>query len=284
MGEPERSGEGGGEGTPDVNVSGEEERTPLIDRIRARRAEREAARGSVGDSGTPEPAVGSDREAERGGSPGEAPGVGSRPAGDRGHEGSDGTPGGVHREAGLGSERPRPSDAGPGEGDEPASPEEVKPKRGRGRPRKEVSEPSKEKPKLEIVPKITKEDRGGWAENLKTLTEKEAKDLLKPFSSALAEIGKYVDEVISITNADAAQAKIWSTITRDEWEVVAAMLIEDGKKSGIIAVAVRATASAYTRLQVGLIVLPRLYETYAFYADHGGFKLFPGLSQKGGSE
>lgn len=144
-----------------------------------------------------------------------------------------------------------------------------------------MSEPSKEKPKLEIVPKITKEDRGGWAENLKTLTEKEAKDLLKPFSSALAEIGKYLDEVMSITNADAAQAKIWSTITKEEWDVVAAMLIEDGKQSGIIAVAVRATASAYTRLQVGLIVLPRLYETYAFYADHGGFKLFPGLSAKG---
>lgn len=129
-----------------------------------------------------------------------------------------------------------------------------------------------------------KGERGKWSENLQALTDKEAKDLLKPFASALSEIGRYVDEVISITNGDAAKAKIWSTISKDEWEVVAAMLIEDGKKSGIIAVAVRATASAYTRLQVGLIVLPRLYETYAFYADHGGFKLFPQLDNKGGKK
>ena len=146
---------------------------------------------------------------------------------------------------------------------------------------KEAQPEKKPKPKLEIVPSSPgKDQKESWASNLKTLTDKEAKELREPFVKALSTMGTYVDEVITITNKEMAKAKIWSTITRDEWEVVADMLLADGKKSGVIATAVRATATAYLRLQVGLITLPRVYQTWMFYADHGGFKLFPSVEGK----
>ena len=126
-----------------------------------------------------------------------------------------------------------------------------------------------------------KDKKESWASNLKKLTDKEAKDLAVPLAKTLQTLGGYVDEVITFTNAEQAKAKIWSTITFDEWKIIADMLIEDGKKSGIIATAIRGTVSAYQRLQAGLIIGPRLWETYQFYAEHGGFKLFPAMkSQK----
>lgn len=99
-------------------------------------------------------------------------------------------------------------------------------------------------------------------------------------AKTLQTLGKYVDELISLTNSKKAQAKIWGTITLDEWMIIADMLVEDGKKSGIVATAIRATVTAYLRLQAGLIILPRVWETYQFYADNGGFKLFPGLREE----
>lgn len=101
-----------------------------------------------------------------------------------------------------------------------------------------------------------------------------------PLAKTLQTLAGYADEVISFTNSEQAEAKIWRKITLDEWKIIADMLIEDGKKSGVIATAIRGMVSAYQRLQAGLIIGPRLWETYQFYADHGGFKLFPALSKE----
>ena len=124
-----------------------------------------------------------------------------------------------------------------------------------------------------------KKEKSSWAENLKKLSDKEARDLSVPLAKSLQTLGGYADEVISFTNGDQAEAKIWRKITLDEWKIIADMLIEDGKRSGVIATAIRGLVSAYQRLQAGLILGPRLWETYQFYADHGGFKIFPGLSK-----
>lgn len=148
-------------------------------------------------------------------------------------------------------------------------------------PAKEAGEDKPSKPKLEIVPSPPEkeEKKSSWADNLKPLSVKEAKDLALPLAKTLQTIGGYVDEVITFTNGEQAEAKIWRKITLDEWQIIADMLIEDAKKSGIIATAIRGTVSAYQRLQAGLIIGPRLWETYQFYADHGGFKLFPALGK-----
>lgn len=105
-----------------------------------------------------------------------------------------------------------------------------------------------------------------------------------PLAKTLKTIGGYADEVITFTNGDQAEARIWRKITLDEWQIIADMLIEDGKKNGVIATAIRGTVSAYQRLQAGLILGPRLWETYQFYADHGGFKIFPGLKKSKSKE
>lgn len=112
----------------------------------------------------------------------------------------------------------------------------------------------------------------------KALTEKESKELRPRMVLVLQTVFRYMDFGITATNKAHAEAYIWQTIDPNDCETIAGLLVESGKRSPIMAVAVRKLSLSYKYMQVGIITLPRFLQTYKFYMENGGF-LMPGFGQ-----
>lgn len=84
---------------------------------------------------------------------------------------------------------------------------------------------------------------------------------------------KYADQFITMTNAEKAEAKIWSMIDDEDIAVLVSVVMDGAKQSKILATGVRKITKQYRLLRIGLITAPKLYETAAFYKLHGGFVL-----------
>ena len=108
-----------------------------------------------------------------------------------------------------------------------------------------------------------------------TLTEKEAKDMLPKLMKALETVFEYADTFITHTNRKTKEAKIWSSIDKEDLEILAEEMIDSAKRSKIVATATRKVVAAHRMLRVGLITLPRFIQTYKHYTKNGGFMLFP---------
>jgi hypothetical protein len=91
---------------------------------------------------------------------------------------------------------------------------------------------------------------------------------------ALHTIFKYVDHGITATNAEKATAVIWSDIDDEDLTVLVEVIVDSGKKSRIVATAVKQVVKANNMLRIGVITAPRFIQTAKFYSDHGGF-VFP---------
>ena len=110
----------------------------------------------------------------------------------------------------------------------------------------------------------------------KPLTQKEANELLPKMKDIIKAFGKYMDQGITQTNRERAEAKIWRTLDAEEIDVIATHLVEMAQGSKLVATAVRRVTNGWRLLQLGLITGPRFWQTVAFYREHGGFALFGG--------
>ena len=102
----------------------------------------------------------------------------------------------------------------------------------------------------------------------------EVEDLKELLTDAVLAYADGLDGLISRTNADRAEAEIWSTITRAEAATIAQPIVDLGQKYAQFAFIARQMARSYTGMKIGLITVPRFFETMAFYAQHGGFMLW----------
>lgn len=103
----------------------------------------------------------------------------------------------------------------------------------------------------------------------KPLSASEAHDLKEQLIDLLGQGLEDSDKLISHTNADKAQASIWSTVDDREIEILADAWIEWGKSSAQGAKVVKLIVNQWKKYQVAIILGPRFLETFNFYAEHG---------------
>lgn len=102
------------------------------------------------------------------------------------------------------------------------------------------------------------------------LSVTEAKLMRGPLINALGELCDRIDDIMTHTNRNGAQADCWGTISADELAILADVLLAVAQRSGRAAFAVRGIVSAARYLEVGLILGPRFVATVQFYAQNGG--------------
>ncbi|HLZ25046.1 MAG TPA: hypothetical protein VKQ30_23235 [Ktedonobacterales bacterium] len=111
------------------------------------------------------------------------------------------------------------------------------------------------------------------AEDIKPLTAAESKRLRESTVRSFMQFWRLADEGISATNARRAEAHIWRQVDREETELVVDFLLSKALESAPAAQIVRGIANIWDYYAVGLILGPRFYKTFRFYADHGGVSL-----------
>ena len=111
------------------------------------------------------------------------------------------------------------------------------------------------------------------AEDIKPLTAREAAAVRDGMVKAFMRFWKYGDEAISATNAERAEAHIWTKIDQRDTEIIVDFLIERGKESAAAAQIARGISNIWNYYAVGLILGPRFVQSFKFYAEHGGFTL-----------
>lgn len=103
----------------------------------------------------------------------------------------------------------------------------------------------------------------------KPLTVKEVDDLQPLLISAIVAASEGADWFISHSNRAHATAIIWS-MDEEDAEILAAVALVFGRKSGTGAMAIRGVAQAGRFYDVGKLTLPRFYQTFTFYMRNGG--------------
>lgn len=110
----------------------------------------------------------------------------------------------------------------------------------------------------------------------KTLTKKEADELLPKFKGMLGVLFRAFDSGITVTNREHAKAEIWQTIDDEDVTIIAQHFVDMAQASKVIATVVRRMSNSYRLFEINLITLPKLIQTFQFYQAHGGFMLLPG--------
>lgn len=106
------------------------------------------------------------------------------------------------------------------------------------------------------------------------LSRAEADELEQMLTEAILAYSEGLDGLITRTNAERATAVIWSTITEEDARTIARPIVEAGQKYVQFAFIARQVGRSYVGVKIGLITLPRFYETLEHYARHGGFLLW----------
>lgn len=103
----------------------------------------------------------------------------------------------------------------------------------------------------------------------KPMNLKEAEQSRAGLVLALLEIWKLMDQTITNTNADHAEAYIWQVIDEEDTTYIASQMTQAAVVSPVAAFAVRGIIEAHQKYKLGLIVGPRMIDTFGFYAEHG---------------
>jgi len=89
----------------------------------------------------------------------------------------------------------------------------------------------------------------------------------------LESLERGLDDLITNTNKQHAEAAIWSTIDREDNEFLADALLRAATKDPAVAWAVRGIAESSAWLRAGIITVPRFFDMLRFYKEHGGLAL-----------
>lgn len=129
-----------------------------------------------------------------------------------------------------------------------------------------------------VVPAAAKDDKkkGKASAVAVVLTDKEAKEMQSDFVGFLRILFEWMDDAISFTNKDHAEAYIWKGIDNEDAGKIATAILSLAKRRSSIAVAVRAISNSYVYYEAGLISSQKVIETFLFYRNHHGFSI-PGI-------
>lgn len=116
------------------------------------------------------------------------------------------------------------------------------------------------------------EKPGGDKEPLraKPLTDREAEQLRPALLAALLDYFKYADELIYATNRAHHHVRIWSSIDDEDAGVLVDVWLARAKTSVRSASHIVFMINKHAELRVGIILIPRFYETFRAYVDGGG--------------
>lgn len=116
-----------------------------------------------------------------------------------------------------------------------------------------------------------------WQKTVKTarvLADGEVEELQTDLIIGIRTWFDFNDKALSITNRRGAQAEIWSTIPDNEVNILAEFLIERGRRSAVVAHAVRSMVDLWRTYAVALILAPAFWESFVFYMRNGiGFAM-----------
>lgn len=101
------------------------------------------------------------------------------------------------------------------------------------------------------------------------LTDTEAVRLRPKLIEFIIWQSEHLDDFISATTKGHAPIEIWSTIDRDDAEIIADFLISQAKVNDGAAVAVRYAATIMEKIKLGIIIGPRVYHTMMAYIERG---------------
>lgn len=103
----------------------------------------------------------------------------------------------------------------------------------------------------------------------KPLSEREAEEIKEPLLAALMDYFKYADEFIYATHKAHRQVQIWASIDEEEAEILVDVWLAQAKRSAKAASHVVRVVNSHAQLQVGIILVPRFYQTFRVYMDSG---------------
>lgn len=109
------------------------------------------------------------------------------------------------------------------------------------------------------------------------MKKQEADSLRDALYETIGEMCEYADDMISNTNKARHKANIWSTISDDDLEMFADMMLQAAQRSGTVAQAVRGMVGVHQYVRIGRITIPRALATIEFYRISGGFMFLPPL-------
>lgn len=128
-----------------------------------------------------------------------------------------------------------------------------------------------------VIPAAAKDDKKKSSKpSAVVLTEKEVKEMQSDFTGFLRILFEWMDDAISFTNKDRAQADIWKAIDEEDTGKIASAVLSLAKRRSSVAVAVRAISNSYVYYEAGLISSQKVMETFLFYREHHGFSI-PGV-------
>lgn len=103
----------------------------------------------------------------------------------------------------------------------------------------------------------------------KPLSAQEAEAMRGPLLAALLDYFKYADEFIYATNKAHKQVSIWSSIDEEDAGVLVDVWLSRARQSAKSASHVVYVVGKHEQLRVGIILLPRFYETFRVYMENG---------------
>lgn len=104
------------------------------------------------------------------------------------------------------------------------------------------------------------------------LSAQEVRELRPKLIEAIMGTGDSIDDLLTRTNRQHAEAQIWD-MDETEATTLADTMLMLGRKSAVAAGAVRQVAQGYITVRAVLILLPRVIATAKWYPEHGGVGL-----------
>jgi len=105
----------------------------------------------------------------------------------------------------------------------------------------------------------------------KPLSDKEAEEIRPRLQAALIDYFRIADEVIYATNKKGNHVVIWSAIDDEDAGVLVDVWLARAKTNVKTANHVVFAVQKHDELRVGIILVPKFYQTFRAYVDGGGF-------------
>ena len=93
------------------------------------------------------------------------------------------------------------------------------------------------------------------------LTQREAEELSEPFTTALPDVGHYIDQAFWLYNPAQDGHDIWGRMSRPEAEMIAEGLLSWGQHNTVVATGIRETVYLKKYAAIAAFVIPRAKET-----------------------
>ena len=120
------------------------------------------------------------------------------------------------------------------------------------------------------VPKKETDKKTAAAAGSKKLSDTEVIKLRPKLIEFVLWQSEHADQlIIATTKGHDPAIEIWSNITRDEAEILTDYIISRGKVDARAAAFVRTASTLIDRLRLGIIILPRVYQTLQVYGEKG---------------